>query len=165
MKAVFERGDLELLLALAESGSLARAAQALGVHHATAFRRLADMEHKAGSRLFDRLPGGYQPTPAGALLLEPARLLRSQPREFDARVLNFDLVPAGTVRVTTSDGLATAYLPPHLQAFAAAYPGIVLELMVENRVSDLTEREADVAIRPAHRLEGHIVRRRTAAVV
>ena len=62
MKSVFERGDLELLLALAESGSLARAAQALGVHHATAFRRLADMEHKAGSRLFDRLPGGYQPS-------------------------------------------------------------------------------------------------------
>jgi len=162
MKAVFERGDLELLLALVESGSLAKAAHALGVHHATAFRRLADMEHKAGSRLFDRLPGGYQPTPAGALLIEPARLLRGQLREFDARVLNFDRAPAGTVRVTTSDGLASAYLAPHLQAFAAAYPGIVVELAVENRISDLAEREADVAIRPAQRLEGNMVGRKAA---
>jgi len=162
--AAFERGDLDLLLALAESGSLAKAAQALGVHHATAFRRLADMEHKARARLFERLPHGYQPTRAGALLLEPARLLRRELQEFDARVLNFDRALAGAVRVTTSDGLATGYLAPHLRGFAAAYPDIVIELVVENRMSDLADREVDVAIRPAQRLSGNMVGRKAGAM-
>lgn len=162
--AAFERGDLELLLEIADSGSLAKAAQALGVHHATAFRRLEDMEHKARARLFERLPHGYQPTHAGALLLDPARLLRQQLQAFDARVLNFDKALAGTVRVTVSDGLATAYLAPHFQAFAVAYPDIVIELMVENRVSDLAEREVDVAIRPAQKLSGNMVGRKAAAM-
>jgi DNA-binding transcriptional LysR family regulator len=162
--AAFGRGDLELLLEIADSGSLAAAAQALGVHHATAFRRLADMEHKARARLFERLAHGYRPTRAGTLLLDPARLLREQLREFDARVLNFDRTLAGTVRVTTSDGLASAYLAPHFRAFAAAYPDIVIELQVENRMSDLAEREVDVAIRPAQKLAGNMVGRRAGAM-
>jgi len=158
--AAFERGDLELLLAVAESGNLAKAAQALGVHHATAFRRLADMEHKARALLFERLPHGYRLTRAGELLIEPARQLRRQLQEFDASVLNFDRALAGTVRVTTSDGLASAYLAPHFRAFASAHPDIVIELIVENRIADLAEREVDVAIRPAQRLVGHMVGRR-----
>jgi DNA-binding transcriptional LysR family regulator len=163
-KAAFERSDLELLLEIADSASLVKAAQALGIHHATAFRRLADMEHKARALLFDRLPHGYQATRAGTLLLEPARLLREQLLEIDARVLNFDQKLAGTVRVTTSDGLATAYLAPHFQAFSVAYPDIVIELAVENRVSDLAEREIDVAIRPAQKLTGNMVGRKAAAM-
>jgi len=163
--AAFERGDLELLLAVAESGNLAKAAQTLGVHHATAFRRLADMEHKARALLFERLPHGYHRlTRAGELLIEPARRLRRQLQEFDASVLNFDRALAGTVRVTTSDGLASAYLAPHFQAFASAYPDIVIELVVENRFSDLAEREVDVAIRPAQRLAGNMVGRRAGAM-
>ena len=162
--AEFDRGDLELLLAVADSGSLVKAAQALGVHHATAFRRLADMEHMARALLFERLPHGYELTRAGKLLIEPARQLQRQLQEFDARVLNFDQALAGTVRVTTSDGLATAYLAPHFQAFIKAYPQIVIDLVVENRVSDLAEREVDVAIRPAQRLSGNMVGRKAAVM-
>lgn len=162
--AAFERGDLELLLAIADRGSLGKAAQALGVHHATAFRRLSDMEHKARARLFERLAQGYRATRAGELLIEPARLLRRQLEEFDARVLNFDRALAGTVRVTTSDGLATGYLAPHFRAFAAAYPEIAIDLVVENRLSDLADREVDVAIRPAQRLSGNMVGRKAGAM-
>ena len=155
----FERGDVELLLALADSGNLARAAQALGVHHATAFRRLADTEAKAGALLFDRLPSGYALTEAGRLLVEPARRLREQMLEFDARVLNFDRALNGRIRVTASDGLASGYLAPHLAAFSRAHPDIEVDLMVENRTLDIAAREIDVAIRPARKLSGGMVGR------
>ncbi len=155
----FERGDVELLLALADSGNLARAAQALGVHHATAFRRLADTESKAGALLFDRLPSGYALTEAGRLLVEPARRLREQMLEFDARVLNFDRALNGRIRVTASDGLASGYLAPHLAAFSRAHPDIELDLRVENRTLDIAAREIDVAIRPAKKLSGGMVGR------
>jgi len=161
---VFERADLALLLALAETGNLARAARALGVHHATAFRRLADLEHRARARLFERLPHGYRLTRAGERVLAPARDVQVALRDLDARVLEEDRAVAGPVRLTTSDGLATAFLAPHLRALAEAHPGLALELLVENRLSDLAEREVDVAIRPAQRLAGHMVGRKAAAM-
>lgn len=157
--AAFDRTDLSLLVALADSGSLAKAAQTLNVHHATAFRRLADMEHKAGALLFDRLAQGYRLSRAGELLLAPARELSRQFRAFDAHVLNQDRVAAGTVRVTTSDGLASDFVARHFRGLAAAHPEIVIDLVVENRLSDLSEREIDVAIRPAQRLTGNMVGR------
>jgi DNA-binding transcriptional LysR family regulator len=161
---VFERADLALLLALAESGSLARAARALGVHHATAFRRLADLEHRARAQLFERLPHGYRLTRAGSRVAARAAELQRALRELDARVLEEDRAVAGPVRLTTSDGLATAYLAPHLRALADAHPGLTLELIVENRLADLAEREVDVAIRPAQRLAGNMVGRKAAAM-
>jgi DNA-binding transcriptional LysR family regulator len=157
--ALFERVDLDLYLALAGSGSLARAAQATGVHHATAFRRLGDLEAKVGALLFERLPGGYAPTPAGRALLAPARRLKTEMQEFDARVLNYDRALSGPVRVTTSDGLAAGYLPRHLAAFRERFPDVEIELVTENRMLDLTAREVDVAVRPARRLTGSMVGR------
>ena len=163
-ETVFERADLALLLALADGGSLARAARALGVHHATAFRRLADLEHRARARLFERLPHGYRLTRAGERVVAPARALQRALRELDVSVLEEDAAVAGPVRLTTSDGLATAYLGPHLRALADAHPGLALELCVENRLSDLGEREVDVALRPAQRLSGHMVGRKAAVM-
>lgn len=158
-KSLFDRADIELFLAVADSGSLAKAAAALAIHHATAFRRLADVEVKAGALLFDRLAGGYALTRAGKLLIEPARQLVGELNEFDARVLNFDKALAGSVRATTSDGIAATYLPRHLALFRQRYPDIEVELVVENRMMDLSAREVDVAIRPAKRLAGTMVGR------
>jgi DNA-binding transcriptional LysR family regulator len=157
--ALFERGDLDLFLALAASGHLARAAQATGVHHATAFRRLGDLEARVGALLFERLASGYVLTPAGRALLGPARRVNAGLQEFDARVLNYDRALAGAVRVTTSDGLAAEYLPRHLAGFRARFPEVEIDFVTDNRVLDLTAREADVAVRPARRLTGGMVGR------
>jgi len=82
--------------------------------------------------------------------------------EFDARVLNYDRALSGTVRMTTSDGLAAAYLPPYLARFRERFPDIEVELIVANRMLDLTAREVDVALRPARRLTGSMVGRSAA---
>ena len=58
--------DLRLVLAVARTGSLKGAAQAMRVNHSTAFRRLGALEEALGVRLFERLPGGvYAATAAG----------------------------------------------------------------------------------------------------
>jgi DNA-binding transcriptional LysR family regulator len=162
--APIERGDIELMLELAATGSLLKTARSLAVHHATAFRRLAELERKAGQPLFDRLPRGYVPTAAGQRLLAAAQRLRSELREFDARVLQLDRAADAPLKVTTSDGLAAAFFPPILRAFGDAHPAITIDLIVENRVMSLTEREVDVALRPAREVRGDIVCRRVGAV-
>ena len=50
--------DLRIALAIAESGSLSGAASALHLSHPTLSRRLQRMEHRLGTRLFERLPTG-----------------------------------------------------------------------------------------------------------
>ena len=52
----------------------------------------------------------------------------------------------------------------HLAAFRRAYPGILVELAIENRVLSLTRREADVALRPIRPREGDLWGRKLAGV-
>ena len=57
--------DFRYVKAIADTRSLAGAAQTLGVNHSTVFRRLGQIEHQLGSRLFERGRAGYALTPAG----------------------------------------------------------------------------------------------------
>ena len=163
-KAYIDRADVELLVQVAETGSLTKAAKALGVHHATAFRRLTDLEQHIGAAIFERLPQGYVPTPAGERLLIAARRLQSELRDFDARLQDFNASTAVPLRVTTSDGLAYAFVPDLLRAFSEANPGIFVDLVVENRVLSVPDREVDIALRPAREVSGDMVCRRVAAM-
>ena len=163
-RPIFDRGDLALLLAIAESGNLIKAAKALRVHHATAFRRLSELEKRTGTLLFERLAQGYVATSATRKLLPSARRLHGDLRELDAKALQLTGTASEPLRVTTSDGLAIAFMPPLLQRFSASHPDIVVNLIVENRVLSIAEREIDVALRPARQVSGDIVCRRVAAM-
>ena len=162
-KAYVDRADVELLVQIAETGSLTKAAKALGIHHATAFRRLADLEQHAGAAMFERLPQSYVPTVAGEKVLIAARRLRSELWEFDAQFRDLNAMGA-PLRVTTSDGLAYAFLPELMRAFSDAHPHILVDLVVENRVLSVPEREVDIALRPAREVSGDMVCRRVAAI-
>ncbi|HJU30330.1 MAG TPA: LysR family transcriptional regulator, partial [Hyphomicrobiaceae bacterium] len=143
--------DLRVLLAVARHGSLSGAARALGVNHSTVLRRVAALEAAIGTRLFDRLPGGYALTPAGDDMHMVAARLEEEIAAAQRRLAGRDAQPSGTVRVTTIDILALYVLPRHLTSFRAAYPGISIELVIAETPFSLTRREADVAIRATTR--------------
>lgn len=158
----FDAGDLSLFISLARHGMLAHAAAETGVHHSTAFRRLGELEERIGVRLFNRNAGAYTLTSAGERVLPFAERLRKQHLAFENSLLNLDRALAGRVRATTSDGIASHYLGPHLARFRREYPEIEVELVVDNQMLDLSERVVDVAIRPTRRLEGQMVGRKAA---
>ena len=66
--------DFRLVRAIAETGSLAGAAEQLAVNHSTVFRRLGTLEQQLGARLFERARAGYVPTPMGEGLLVTLQL-------------------------------------------------------------------------------------------
>ena len=68
--------DLKTFLAVAEMGTVRRAAEHLRVHHATVGRRIARLEQSTGSRLFDRRPEGLALTTLGEDLLRVRRACR-----------------------------------------------------------------------------------------
>lgn len=140
--------ELRLTLAIVRSGSLAGAARALGVSHATIFRRLESLEKRIGVRLFERARGGYTPTPAGEDMAAAGARMEQEVLGVERRVVGRDLRPSGTVRLTTTDTLFEGLIAPMLGRCRAEYPRIALEVAISNETFNLSRRDADMAIRP-----------------
>jgi DNA-binding transcriptional LysR family regulator len=154
-----------LVLEVHRAGSLRVAADALGVDHSTAFRRLNAFEKKLGVRLFERLPGGtYQATQAGERMVAAAERMEEETLSLDRDIAGRDRRLSGRLRVTSSETLAYSRLTRHLAAFRAANPEIVVELAISNRVLNLSRREADVALRPVRPKENDLWGRKLADV-
>ncbi|WP_048647889.1 LysR family transcriptional regulator [Nitratireductor soli] len=160
MNSAFEWNDLRLILAVGDAGSLSGAGRKLQVSHATVFRRLGAIERRIGVALFERTRGGYVATTAGEEAVSVARRLESEIHALEQAVIGRDLRPSGTVSVTTTDTLHYFLLGPILAGFCARYPEIDLDVIVSNHLFDLSQREADVALRPAMAPAAHLVGRK-----
>jgi DNA-binding transcriptional LysR family regulator len=156
--------DLQLVLAVADGGSLAAAARALGVNHTTVLRRVGAFEGRLGVRLFERLPTGYALTAAGEELSRAAREIQETVAGVERSLMGRDLRLSGAVRVTTTDTLAASVLPAALAGFAARHPGVQLELTTAAALANLSKRDADVAVRPTKKPPGHLYGRRICRV-
>ena len=157
--------DPRLVLAIARAKKLTGAAKALGVDHSTVFRRLNALEARLGVRLFERLPGGaYAATAAGERMAATAERMEDEALALERDIGGRDRRLSGRLRVTSSETLAFRLLTRHLAAFRAAHPGIVVELVIDNRVLSLSRREADIALRPMRPREGDLWGRKLADV-
>jgi DNA-binding transcriptional LysR family regulator len=155
----------QLVLAVHRASGLTGAARALDIDHSTAFRRLNALETRLGVRLFERLPGGaYQATPAGERMAAAAERMEDEALAIDRDIAGGDHRLSGRLRVTSSETLAYRKLTSHLATFRRTHPGIVVELVVENRILSLSRREADIALRPMRPKEGDLWGRKLATV-
>ncbi len=152
--------DLSTVLAVARGGSLSAAARTLGVNHSTISRRLAALEAETGQTLFRRLRRGYVATGAGEKLIEAAERMEEELRGLERLLSGRDIRLSGALRVTAPDDIANHLLLAPLARFRADYPGIVVTLVVENRLLSLGRREADVALRATDRPQASLVGRR-----
>jgi DNA-binding transcriptional LysR family regulator len=162
---MFAWDDLRIVLAVARAGDLRRGAEALGVNHSTMFRRLTALERSLGSKLFERLATGYRPTDSGQRLLEAAERMETEALALDRDLSGRDTRLTGTVRVTASETLAFGALSGEIAKLRSAHPGIAVELIVDNRVLDLSRREADIAFRAARPAQGDLFGRKLADII
>jgi DNA-binding transcriptional LysR family regulator len=159
----FQLEDLRLLASLARAGSLAAAARASRVNHASAWRRLGALETRLGVRLFDRSRTGYQPTSAGEEAIAVAQRTLDGLVELERRLAGQDVRPAGPVRLTTTDTLLDLLIPA-LAKLRRSHPGILVELVTDHAFFTLTRRDADIALRPAATAPEGLVARRLAVI-
>ena len=139
--------DVRYFLATARGGSVRTAAKRLGVNHATVLRRIAQLEERLGAQMFEKLPAGYRLTPAGEEVLELANQMEATSHKLETRVFGRDQGVRGLLRVTLAPPLATHLLMPDFAEFARLYPDIEVEIQSSGELANLTNREADVAIR------------------
>lgn len=159
---MYDWNQLRVLLAIARSHSLSGAARELAVEHSTVGRQLAQLEKTLQTRLFDRTPEGYVPTPTGEVVLARARQIEEQALALEREVVGHDVRVSGTVRITALDACITDFILPALPALHARYPDLELVLSSEIEVADLSRRKADIAIRLLRPREPNLVVRRLA---
>jgi DNA-binding transcriptional LysR family regulator len=139
--------DVRYFLAAARGGSLRAAAKRLGVNHATVLRRIAKLEERLGAQMFEKLPSGYRLTDAGEEVLELAEQMEASSHQLETRVFGRDQSVRGLLRVTLTPILATHLLIPDFADFARLHPEIEMDMLTSGELANLTNREADVAIR------------------
>lgn len=149
--------DWLLVARVAEQASLVKAAQRLGISHATAFRRLGALEQRLGVRLLERRAGRYEPTPAGEALAEAGRRMQAEADAALLRVQGQDLRPQGLVRVASTEGVVSGLLLPLLPALGKALPQVQVHWSARNDFHNLSQREADLALRPATSPPDHLL--------
>ena len=139
--------DVRYFLAAARAGSARTAARRLGVNHATVLRRIAQLEERLGAQMFEKLPSGYRLTAAGEEVLEFADQMQASSQQLETRVFGRDQSVRGRLRVTLPPPFSAHLLMPDLADFVRLHPGVEMEILSSGELANLTNREADVAIR------------------
>jgi DNA-binding transcriptional LysR family regulator len=131
---------------VARLGTVSGAAEALGVHHATVIRHIDALEHRLGTKLFQRHARGYTATEAGQDLLRVAQATDDQFTQLSGRIKGQGQEVSGELVVTSVPGFSDR-LAPVLVQFQQAHPGLVVRYLSDERVFRLEYGEAHVAIR------------------
>lgn len=152
----FYRTFLEVL----REGSLSGAARSLGLTQPTVGRHVDALEEALGYALFIRTQQGLSPTQEALALGPYAEALESTSTALLRAASSQGAGVQGTIRITASDVVTVEVLPPIITALHAAYPELTIELMSSNRIEDLLQREADIAVRMQRPSQGVLIARR-----
>lgn len=152
--------DLKYFIVVARAGSLARAAEMLGVNHSTVFRRINTLEEALSANLFARLSDGYQLSEEGNDVLKYVDEMFARVNDIQRLLDSQNEALLGPINVTAPNNLAYQFLPGYIRDFQAAYPQININLLVTNTDCDLSRREADVAIRASSAPPDYLVGQR-----
>jgi DNA-binding transcriptional LysR family regulator len=139
--------NARIFLAIYRKGTLRAAAAMLDIDQATVGRRLNALEKSLGARLFLRTPSGYLATPAGELAIHAAEKMEQAALQFQREMQGIDNRLSGSVRVTTSDTMAAHFVIAAMQRLHVMHPEIRIILSTSTDISNLTRREADLAVR------------------
>ncbi len=151
---------LRLFVAVAEQGSIARAARLIGISPSLASRRLAALESEVGARLVLRTTRSLAPTEAGAALLRWARSAVADWAQLRDEIGALQGRAAGLVRIATNDYAASAYLPDILARFVEWQPDIRISVSIALEPIRLLDGACDIAIHAGRRPDADLVGRR-----
>ncbi|CAB3729836.1 MULTISPECIES: LysR family transcriptional regulator [Achromobacter] len=139
--------NARIFLAIYRIGTLRGAAALLQIDQATAGRRLAALESSLDARLFLRTPGGYVPTAAGELAFAAAERMEQAADQLQRQMQGLDHRLSGVVRVAASETVASYFIMEAIRRVHVHHPDIRVVLSASIQISNLTRREADLAIR------------------
>lgn len=160
MAVNFDWNQVRAFLATVEEGSLSAAAKALGLTQPTLGRQVAALEERLGVTLFERSGRSLILTPTGESLINHVRAMGEAATRLSLVASGQSTSVEGRVKVTASEGYAAFVLPEVVERLRATHPGIVVEIVATNSLSDLRRREADIAVRNTEPTDPEMIARR-----
>lgn len=159
-----EWDDLKHFLAVARSGSLTEAARALKASAATVGRHIESLESELSARLFEHRSTGYVLTEIGRSIMIRAEEAEAAVFAVEREVQGVDRRLLGKVRVASTEDISAMVIVPALPEFRARHAGIDVEILGRVDLTNLTRRDADVALRAVRPEKGDLLVRRIGAV-
>jgi DNA-binding transcriptional LysR family regulator len=160
----FDWALIRSFLAVLDSGSMMGAAKRLSAQQPTLTRHIAELEAQLGVPLFERTGRGVIPTATALAIAEAARQMEAGALALGRGLATSRSIATGTVRISTSMVAAAWLLPPVIAALNQAEPGIQIELVATNQLTNLLRREADIAIRMVRPEQNSLIARRLGQV-
>src|SRR4029077_992312 len=139
--------DLAAFAVVAEQGSFTRAAAELGMSQSALSHAMKALEQRLGGRLLSRTTRSVSTTEAGETLL------RSVSPALDEIASGVEAVgalggkPSGTVRITATKHAVSSVVMPVLPGFLASHPGIRVDVIIDDNLTDIVADRIDAGIR------------------
>jgi DNA-binding transcriptional LysR family regulator len=142
--------DLHILMAVADTGSMAKAAARLRISHPAVSKAISEIEGTLGVRLFDRNSQGVELTAHGEVLLRCGINVFDEMQQGLRSLEHLSDPSSGEVRLGCTDIILHSLVPPIVRNFSAKFPGVQLDVRLtnpgEHQVQELRERKIDLLI-------------------
>jgi len=138
--------SLTLLVEIIDTGNLSQAARKLRMTRANVSYHLSQLEKDAGVQLVRRTTRRVEPTEVGRRLYEHGRRVQSEMQAARETVATFGQGLQGRVGLSVPSGFGELVMSSWLIEFKRQFPGIVLDVLFENR-ADVMRDEVDIAVR------------------
>lgn len=154
--------DLSFFALVVKSGSMAAAAQDLGVTPPAVSKRLAAIEARLRVRLLNRTTRRMSLTPEGETYLAEGERIVSELEALEQKISGGSVIPQGLLRINSTLGFGRKHLTPQLSRFAKQYPAVEVQLHLSDRAVNLVEQAFDLAIRFGEQPDARITARKLA---
>lgn len=155
---------LAMFAKVAEEGSFAGAARAMGVSVATVSRGVARLEERLGARLFNRTSRQLALTEFGTTIAEKAGEIYRQAEEAESAAREMSMQPRGLVRLAVPMSFGLRWVAPLLPGFFQAYPEVSIDLHLSDATVDIVAQGFDAALRIAALPDSSLIARRLCPV-
>jgi DNA-binding transcriptional LysR family regulator len=152
-----EFAELKAFAAVVERASFARAADHLGVSRSALSQTIRQLEGRLGVRLLNRTTRSVAPTAAGSRLHERIAPMILEMDTAVAEAVAATGHTAGTLRINTIGMAAKKIIAPRLGRFHRANPDVVLDIVIDDALSDIVAGRFDAGIRVGGRLEKDMI--------
>ena len=139
--------DLAILLAVCERKGFRAAAKGLGLSPSTVSDKIAQLERQIGVPLLRRTTRSVTPTEAGRVLVDRLSPLFSEARAAIQDASSSQQAVRGLLRLNVTGAVMADILPPLLDRFLVLNPDVRLDIMVDDRLVDITAAGCDAGIR------------------
>lgn len=149
--------ELKAFVAVVDRASFARAADHLGLSRSALSQVIRQLESRLGVRLLNRTTRSVSPTEQGRHLHERIAPMLREMDDAVAQAIGANARAAGTLRINTLSMAAKKVIAPRLGRFSRAHPDVVLDLVIDDGLSDIAGQGFDAGIRVGGRLQKDMV--------